>query len=210
MSRHDGTLKGIRTVDLCRAVSGPAAISTLAYQGAEIIKMEGLAGNITLNGRSASPGFAPGFVSCNRGKCSIALDLKHSDSQAILWRLLESADIVAQNYRRGVIQRLGFRYAMVTATQSAYRISLSQRCRSEGALREQTHLRSDHPSAVWINLHPDRTYIPASKDGANSCRRQDNGDLRRQAVTAALFARTRTGKGQNVEVPMLDVMMSFI
>jgi len=115
MSRHDGTLKGIRTVDLCRVVSGPAAISTLAYQGARVIKMAGLAGNITLNGRSASPGFAPGFVSYNRGKCSIALDLKHSDSQAILWHLLESADIVAQNYRPGVIQRLGFRYAIVAA-----------------------------------------------------------------------------------------------
>jgi crotonobetainyl-CoA:carnitine CoA-transferase CaiB-like acyl-CoA transferase len=115
MSRHDGALKGIRTVDLCRVISGPAAIETLASQCAKVIKMEGLPGNITRNGRSASPGFAPGFVSCNRGKCSIALDLKHSDDQAILRRLLESADIVAQNYRPGVIQRLSFRYAMAAA-----------------------------------------------------------------------------------------------
>ena len=62
-----------------------------------------------------SPGFSPGFVSCNRGKRSIAPDLKHPDGQAILWRLLENADVVAQNYRPGVMERLGFGYAAVAA-----------------------------------------------------------------------------------------------
>ena len=108
-------LEGIKVVDLCSVVSGPVAMATLADQGADVIKVEGLTGDVTRGARPESPGFAPGFVACNRGKRSIALDLKNADGQAILWRLLERADVVAQNYRPGVMERLGFGYETVAA-----------------------------------------------------------------------------------------------
>ncbi|MEQ9125904.1 MAG: CoA transferase, partial [Alphaproteobacteria bacterium] len=110
-----GPLEGVRVVDLCSVVSGPLAMATLADQGADVVKVEALGGDVTRLQRAASPGFSPGFVACNRGKRSLALDLKSAEGQAILWRLIEGADVVAQNYRPGAIERLGFGYAAVAA-----------------------------------------------------------------------------------------------
>lgn len=206
----NGALEGIRVVDLCSVVSGPAAMATLADQGADVIKVEGLAGDITRLGRPASPGFAPSFVSCNRGKRSIAIDLKHADGQAILWRLLENADVLAQNNRPGAMARLGFDYAAVAARNPGIVYLSISGVGSKGpyaqkrvydptiqALSGLTDIQADpitgRPKMVRTLVADKTTAIFAA-----------------QAVTAALFARTRTGKGQHLEVSMLDVMMSFI
>ena len=105
-----GPLIGIRVVDLCSVVSGPAAMATLADQGADVVKVETLSGDVMRHGRVASPGFSASFIACNRGKRSIALDLKRPEGKAILWRLVEQADVFAQNFRPGAIERLGFDY----------------------------------------------------------------------------------------------------
>ena len=109
---QQGPLAGIRVVDLTSVVSGPAAMVTLADQGADVIKVEPPSGDI-MRGRGTVPGsgaagITPGFLSCNRGKRSIVLDLKHPRAKDILWQLIDGADVVAQNFRPGAVERLGF------------------------------------------------------------------------------------------------------
>ena len=110
-----GPLSSIRVVDLTSVVSGPVATGLLADQGADVIKVESLTGDLTRRSRTSFGGFPPTFIACNRGKRAIALDLKHSDAAEVLWRLIDTADVLVQNFRPGAIERLGFGEADVRA-----------------------------------------------------------------------------------------------
>lgn len=205
-----GPLDGVRVVDLCSVVSGPAAIATLADQGADVVKVEALTGDITRQSRSASPGFSAGFVACNRGKRSLALDLKSETGKAILWRLIEDADVVAQNYRPGAMDRLGFGYDAVSARNpGVVYLSIS----GVGATGPYAKKRVYDPIVQALAGVADIQADPVT--GRPKMMRTIIADkttaiYAAQAVTAALLARARTGKGQHVQVSMLDVMMSFI
>jgi crotonobetainyl-CoA:carnitine CoA-transferase CaiB-like acyl-CoA transferase len=205
-----GPLSGIRVVDLCSVVSGPAAMATLADQGADVIKVETLSGDVMRHGRAASPGFSASFVACNRGKRSIALDLKRPEGKAILWRLVEQADVFAQNFRPGAIERLGFDYDAAKARNPGIVYLSISGVGPSGpyagkrvydpviqALSGLTDIQADaqtgRPKMVRTLVADKTTAIYAA-----------------QAVTSALFARTRTGDGQHVEMAMLDAMLSFI
>ena len=205
-----GPLEGIRVIDLCSVVSGPAAMVQLADQGADVIKVESLDGDITRRSRAESPGFSPGFVTCNRGKRSIALDLKSESGKAILWRLIESADVVAQNYRPGAMDRLGFSYESVKARNSrVVYLSIS----GVGATGPYSEKRVYDPIIQALSGLADIQADPLS--GRPKMIRTIVADkttaiYAAQAVTAALVARGRTGVGQHVEVSMLDVMLSYL
>ena len=110
-----GPLSGIRVLDLASVVSGPVAAVTLADQGADVIKVEALGGDMTRRSRTAVGDFPPMFVACNRGKRSIAIDLKKAEGAEVLWRLVEGADVFIQNFRPGAIERLGFGAEQVRA-----------------------------------------------------------------------------------------------
>src|SRR6267142_1937041 len=106
-----GPLAGIRVLDLTSVVSGPLATMFLADQGAEVIKIEPLGGDITRRSRqsiSASGEFSALFVSTNRGKRSLALDLKRPEAAKIMRKLIASSDVLVQNFRPGTMERLGF------------------------------------------------------------------------------------------------------
>ena len=118
-SENSGPLTGVRVIDLTSVLSGPAAMATLADQGADVIKVESPAGDI-MRGRGTVPGnggegVTPGFVSCNRGKRSVVIDLKQERAKEILWQLIDEADVFAQNFRPGAIERLGFASEKVLA-----------------------------------------------------------------------------------------------
>ena len=205
-----GPLEGIRVIDLCSVVSGPAAMVQLADQGADVIKVESLDGDITRRSRAESPGFSPGFVTCNRGKRSIALDLKSESGKAVLWRLIESADVLAQNYRPGAMDRLGFGYESVRARNSrVVYLSIS----GVGATGPYSEKRVYDPIIQALSGLADIQSDPLS--GRPKMIRTIVADkttaiYAAQAVTAALVARGRTGVGQHVEVSMLDVMLSYL
>ena len=205
-----GALEGIKVVDLCSVVSGPVAMATLADQGADVVKVESLAGDVTRGARPESPGFAPGFVACNRGKRSIALDLKHAQGQAVLWRLLERADVVAQNFRPGVMERLGFGYEAVAARNPGIVfLSIS----GVGPTGPYAKKRVYDPTIQSLTGFTDIQADPITrrpKMVRTLVADKTTAIYAAQAVTAALLARTRTGKGQHLEVAMLDVMMSFL
>ena len=106
-----GPLAGIRVLDLSSVVSGPLATMFLAEQGAEVIKVEPTAGDIARRSRQAistSGEFSAMFVSTNRGKRSLALDLKRPEAVEIMHRLIAWTDVLVQNFRPGTMERLGF------------------------------------------------------------------------------------------------------
>lgn len=205
-----GPLQGVRVIDLCSVVSGPAAMATLADQGADVIKVESPAGDITRQGRAATPGFSPGFVACNRGKRSIALDLKTGRGRDILWRLIERADVVAQNFRPGAMDRLGFGYEAVAARNpGAVYLSIS----GVGPQGPYAGKRIYDPMVQALAGVADIQADPVTgrpKMVRTLIADKTTAIYAAQAVTAALFARARTGQGQHVEVSMLDVMLSFV
>ena len=116
-----GPLAGVRVLDLTSVVSGPLATMLLADQGAEVIKIEPLGGDITRHSRqsvSASGEFSALFVSTNRGKRSLSLDLKRSEAGTIMRRLVTRADVLVQNFRPGTMERLGLGEAALRALRA--------------------------------------------------------------------------------------------
>src|SRR6516165_302856 len=208
-----GPLAGIRVLDLTSVVSGPLATMFLADQGAEVIKVEPLGGDITRQSRqsvSASGEFSALFVSSNRGKRSLALDLKRPEAAAIMRKLIISSDVLVQNFRPGIMERLGL---------------------GEPALREL------NPRLIYVSISgvgergpyaKKRVYDPIIQGLSGFADLQAEPKTRRpqmirtivadkttaifaaQAVTAALFARERTGEGQHIRLAMLDTMIAYL
>jgi crotonobetainyl-CoA:carnitine CoA-transferase CaiB-like acyl-CoA transferase len=106
-----GPLDGVRVIDLTTMVSGPLGAMILADQGADVVKVEvpGI-GDHSRHVATRRGGFSASFLNNNRNKRSIALDLKHADGLAALKRLIAGADVVLQNFRPGVVERLGLGY----------------------------------------------------------------------------------------------------
>src|SRR5215467_174347 len=208
-----GPLAGVTVLDLTSVVSGPLATMFLADQGAEVIKIEPLGGDITRHSRqsiSTSGEFSALFVSSNRGKRSLALDLKRPEGATILRKLISSSDVLVQNFRPGTMERLGF---------------------GEAALREL------NPRLIYVSISgvgeggpyaKKRVYDPIIQGLSGFADLQAEPTTRRpqmirtivadkttaifaaQAVCAALFARERTGKGQHIQLAMLDTMLSYL
>jgi crotonobetainyl-CoA:carnitine CoA-transferase CaiB-like acyl-CoA transferase len=121
MTNESSPLNGIKIVDLSRVLSGPFATMTLADLGADVVKVERPGtGDDT---RSFGPPFVAGastyFLSVNRGKRSICLDLKAEADREVLKRLVACADVVVENFRPGVMERLGLDYARLKAEHPA-------------------------------------------------------------------------------------------
>src|SRR6185436_10932241 len=112
----DGACSGLTVLDFSTVVSGPMCSMILGDLGADVVKVEALRGDAT---RMMGPPFAEGgitpiFVQFNRNKRSIALDLKRAEGREVARRLGRSADVVVQNFRPGVVERLGIDYASLS------------------------------------------------------------------------------------------------
>ena len=111
-----GALDGIRIVDQTQVMAGPFASMLLADMGAEVIKVEPPDGEHSRHvGLQAAPGVAASFLAVNRGKKGLTLDLKQPEGVAVLKRLVETADVLVENYRPGVANRLGVDYQTLAA-----------------------------------------------------------------------------------------------
>ncbi|HUB48734.1 MAG TPA: CoA transferase [Acetobacteraceae bacterium] len=204
-----GPLSGLRVIDLTTVVSGPVCTALLADQGASVIKIEPPEGDITR--RTAGDGdFTAMFVACNRGKRSLALDLKQRAACDVVRRLAAAADVFVQNFRPGAMDRLGLGAdALRTLNRRLVYVSISgvgeagpyakQRVYDpviqslSGLADVQTDAETGRPRMV-------RTIIADKTTGAFAA----------QAICAALFARERSGEGQHVRLSMLDAMVAFL
>ncbi|MGI9475420.1 MAG: CaiB/BaiF CoA transferase family protein [Hyphomicrobiaceae bacterium] len=203
-----GPLDGIRVLDLTTVVSGPACTAMLADQGADVIKVESLAGDNARRSRAGA--FPPMFISCNRGKRSLAIDLKQPQGADLLWRLIDTADVLVQNFRPGTIERLGFGFEAVhTRAPKLVYMSISG-VGEDGpyaAKRVYDPLIQALSGLADIQADPltgrprmTRTIVADKATAVYAA----------QAITAALFKRERMGEGQHIRLSMLDTMLSYL
>lgn len=207
-TQKNGPFSGIKIVDVTSVISGPCSTGILGDQGADIIKVEPPTGDI-MRARGKVAGFTPAFVSCNRGKRSVALDLKDDKAREVLWKMIEEADVFAQNFRPGVAERLGFsaEEALKRNPKLIY-LSIS----GVGPTGPYSKKRVYDPVVQALSGLADMQSDPMT--GRPKMIRSVVVDkitavYAAQAVSAALYSRSVTGKGQHVEVSMLDTMLSF-
>jgi crotonobetainyl-CoA:carnitine CoA-transferase CaiB-like acyl-CoA transferase len=203
-------LDGIRVVDLSRVLAGPYCSLLLADMGAEVIKIEEPGkGDDTRAWPPFAGGEATYFMSVNRGKKSLTLDLKHEGGKAILRRLVAGADVLLENFRPGTLERLGFGYAAVRAENPRLvycSISGFGESGPEAGRPGYDLIVQGESGIMDLTGFPDG---PPVKVG-NSIADLAAGTMAAHGIVLALFARERTGTGQKVEIAMLEVMAALL
>jgi crotonobetainyl-CoA:carnitine CoA-transferase CaiB-like acyl-CoA transferase len=196
-------LDGIRVLDLTQVMAGPYCTMQLCDMGAEVIKVEPPDGDSTRKMAGAIGADSPSFNAVNRGKRGIVLDLRTTEGQGVCRRLAARSDVVVENYRPGVMRRLGLDYEALSA---------------------------DHPSLIYASISgygqtgPDATkggfdLVAQGVSGLMSVTGEPGGPPTKvgvpltdlgaglfavSAILAALVYRTRTGKGQQIDVSLVD------
>ena len=206
-----GPLNGYRIVDVTSMVSGPSATMLLADQGADVIKVENPnGGDHTRASSNQRAGVSANFLNNNRNKRSVALNLKDPRGIEALMRLVESADVFIQNFRPGVVDRMGIgEDAVRKAAPNIVYVSIS----GFGEQGDYSHkpvydpliqaisglatvqAGSDHERPRLV-----RTILPDKLTGIVAA----------QAISAALLARERGGEGQHIRLSMLETIMAFL
>ena len=208
-----GPLHGVKVLDFTAVVSGPFATMFLADQGAEVLKIEPLSGDSTRRSRAPidkTGEFSALFISSNRGKRSLSMDMKSAAGREVLGKLVAQADVLVQNFRPGAMERLGL-----------------------GA----DELRARFPKLIYVSISgvgetgpyaKKRVYDPIIQGLSGFADIQSQAVTNRpqmirtivadkttsvftaQAVSSALYAREKTGQGDHIQVAMLDVMISYL
>jgi crotonobetainyl-CoA:carnitine CoA-transferase CaiB-like acyl-CoA transferase len=204
-------LDGVLVIDLTRVLSGPYCTMQLADLGARVVKVEQPGrGDDT---REWGPPFVAGesayFLSVNRNKESVTLDLKHEASRRVLDALLQRADVLVENFRPGAMARLGLGYdaiaprfpRLVYCSISGFghtgprsrEAGYDAVMQAEGGLMSVTGAADGPPFRLGVAIADIATGLFAA-----------------QGILAALFARERTGRGQHVDVAMLDSVAALL
>ncbi len=202
-------LEGVRVVDLTTVVSGPYGTLLLADFGADVVKVEAPEGDLARDlGPRVNAGMAAVFLSCNRGKRSVVLDLKSDAGRAQLLELTRTADVVVHNMRRDAAERCGADPATLTA-ENPRLVHCAIVGFAEGGPYSDLPAYDDTIQAVsgiagaqeWTAGAP--TYI------ANAMADKIAGLTAAFAIAAALRKRELDGSGAVIEVPMAELLASF-
>lgn len=205
MTKSDSSLPyaGLRVLDVSQGLAGPYCAGLLAMQGASVIKVEPPTGDWIRNAGGGREGMTSLAVMGNPGKRSACIDATRPEGKALLLKMARSADVFVQNFRPGVIERLGLDYETLAA---------------------------DNPALVYVSISgfgasgpdarkPATDSVLQAFTGMANINRDTDGTPRRipflvpdtitgvyaaQAVGAALFARASTGRGRHVEVSLMD------
>ena len=205
-----GPLHGIRIIDLTTVISGPLATMTLADQGAEVIKIERADGDYTRHLATRRGGFSASYLNNNRNKKSVVLDLKSADGIAAVEQLAAGADVFVQNFRPGVAERLGLgavalrernpRLVYLSIAGFGFDGPLAARPVYDPLVQATSSLTTVQAGSDAERPRLIRTILPDKLTGVQAS----------QAITAALFARERSGEGQEIRLSMLDTVAAFL
>ncbi len=209
MTANSGPLAGIKVIELAGYITGPLAGQVLADLGAEVIKVEPLEGDPFRKGGGgprAERGYSPAYISVNRSKQSLTLDLKKPAAREVFERLARRSDVLLQNYRHGVAQRLGVDYESVRALNPQIIYCSISGFGEDGPYVERPSYNEIGQAlgGLWdLMLSPDlKPPGPAFSDPLT-------GMFAAQTIHAALFARQRSGKGQHIFTNMLEATIGF-
>jgi crotonobetainyl-CoA:carnitine CoA-transferase CaiB-like acyl-CoA transferase len=205
-----GPLSGFRVIDLTSVVFGPLATQMLGDMGAEVIKVEAPEGDTTrYTGPARSRDMAALFMGLNRSKRSLVLDLKKQGARDALWRLIEGADVFVHSMRPQKIEALGFAPEAVLARNPRLVYAglhgylnggpYSGQPAYDDVIQGQSGIAS-----LMAGVAGEPRYVPLIIADKTCALAASN------AITAALLARERTGRGQFVEVPMFETMAFFV
>jgi crotonobetainyl-CoA:carnitine CoA-transferase CaiB-like acyl-CoA transferase len=206
-----GALDGYRVIDITSILLGPYGTQLLGDAGADVIKVEAppKGDSTRYLGQARSPGMGGPFLNMNRNKRSIALDLKQGSAKQALVKLIETADVLVHNMRPQAIDRLGFSYDAVRAIKpdiiycGCYGFSQQGRYKDKPAYDDLIQACSGM-AGLFEAVEGEPKFAPTVMVDKLT------GLMMSQAVTTALLHRERTGKGQFVEVPMFETMVSFL
>ena len=201
-------LQGIRVIELANVISGPYAGLLLADMGAEVIKVEAPERGDPFRGwQETQQSVSPAFFAMNRGKQSITVNLKSEAGKALVQRLVKTADVLIENFRPGVMQRLGLDYEDLKAHNPALIFCSITGMGRVGPERDRPVFDAiaQAYSGLWSQLsdldQPQPVGPPLSD--------QLSGQQAAQSILAALVQRQRTGTGCRLDISMLGATLAF-
>ncbi|CAN5651006.1 CoA transferase [soil metagenome] len=209
-------LEGIRVLDFTHVLAGPIATNHLVLQGAEVVKVESGVGD-TMRNYGGDPdsarhaavhgeGMGPSFVSVNSGKRSIVLDLKDERHKDVVRRLIATSDVVVENFRAGVIDRLGLGYEACRAIRPDIIFCSISGFGQSGPLKANPaidQIIQSMSGLMTVSGEPDSASMRVGFPIVDTF----TGTLAALAITMALLRRERTGEGQFIDVAMMDASM---
>src|SRR5712691_2337650 len=202
-------LEGIRVLELTQIMAGPFCSMLLADLGAEVIKIENPRGGDDSR-RMAPPyynGESAAFLAVNRNKYGIALDIRTPQGSELLWRLIETADVLVENFRPGTMERLGFGYEQVHVKQprliycSISGFGHTGPYADRGGFDLVAQAMSGILSITGSPQEPAKVGVPISDLNA--------GLFASHAILAALLSRFRTGEGQYIDTSLLEAALAY-
>ncbi len=202
-------LEGIRVLELTQIMAGPFCSMLLADLGAEVIKIENPRGGDDSR-RMAPPyynGKSAAFLAVNRNKYGIALDIRMEQGKEVLWRLIDTADVLVENFRAGTMTRRGFGYDMVHVRNprliycSISGFGHTGPDAERGGFDLIAQAMSGVMSVTGTPQEPVKVGVPISDLNA--------GLFASHAILAALFSRTRTGEGQYIDTSLFEAAMAY-
>lgn len=207
-----GALSGIRVLDFTFVMSGPYCTRLMADLGADVIKIESKSGDLTRSRPPLRDGRSSYYAALNCGKRSIVLDLKSNEGREIVNELVKEADVVVENFRPGVMKRLGLGYEALSEINP--RIVY---CSISGFGQGKS---GDGKGAYAPTLHALSGFDSAMRSYQDDDSRPPNtgifvadvlgGSLAFGGIQAALVQRQRTGRGDHVDLSLLDSMISLL
>lgn len=206
-----GPLDGVRVVDFTTMIAGPYGTMVLADQGADVVKVEApLRSDHVRRAGYGQRHFSAAFVNNNRNKRSISVDAKSPAGRQVILDLVRTADVFVQNFRPGVMARLGIDYDDLKAVKpDLIYVSMSgwgekgpfaHKPVYDPIIQALSGLASVQAGSDAARPRLIRTILPDKLTGVTAA----------QAVTAALLARAHTGRGQHVRLSMLDAVVAFL
>ena len=208
----DSALDGIRILDFSHLLQGPFATQLLADLGADVIKVErpgkgDLFRSLTFNNRWLGGSESPNFLAWNRNKRSLALDLKADEAKEIVFRLAKTADVVVQNFRPGVMARLGYGYEDFRAVNPRIVYCSGSGYGESGPYVErpgQDMLLQGLTGLMAATGRGDGPPVPVGAGFSD----QVGAMNMVYAILAALLWRERSGRGQEIKIDLMSGMLA--
>ncbi len=205
-----GPLSGVRVIDLTATVLGPYGTQTLGDMGADVVKVEPPAGDTNRQmGPSRNPAMGALFVTMNRNKRSIVLDLKKPAAMEALMKLVDGADVFVHSMRPAAAERLGIGYADIARRNPRVVYAFAPGYPSDSPYRDRPAFddiiqgEAGLAALAGASLGEPRYTPTVIADKLT-------GMTMASTIGMALYAREKTGRGQCIEVPMFETLLSFL